>query len=118
MCFQKQKLIKAKIMNTATPTPAPAPQLAIITVPLQEWNETKAMIKSLSDAVASMTQKEEKELLTPKEVCEILKIGRTTFQRYLSNGDLIPVKVNRKKYSKILIRRSDITSLIENPELL
>lgn len=91
-------------------------QLAVITVPMQEWNETRAMIKDLSKTVAGMANKEEKELLTPKEVCEMLKIGRTTFQRYLANGDLEPVRINKKKYSRIYIRRTDITRLLEQPE--
>ena len=50
-------------------------QVAVITVPLQEWNETKGMIKNLCEKVSKITDKEEKELLTPKEVCEMLKIG-------------------------------------------
>jgi excisionase family DNA binding protein len=87
-------------------------QVAVITIPVQEWNEQKAMIKSLCEKVGKLTDKEEKELLTPKEVCEMLKIGRTTYQRYIMDGTLEAVKVNRKKYSKIYVRRSDIESLI------
>jgi len=70
------------------------------------------MIRSLYELVSKLTDKEKKELLTPKEVCEMLKIGRTTYQRYVGNGTLEPVKVNRKKYSKIYVRRSDIENLI------
>jgi excisionase family DNA binding protein len=88
-------------------------QVAVITIPAQEWNEQKAMLKSLCEKVGKLTDKEEKELLTPKEVCEMLKIGRTTYQRYIASGTLEPVKVNRKKYSKVYVRRSDIESLIK-----
>ena len=88
-------------------------QVAVITVPLQEWNEQRAMMRSLCEKVGRLTDQEEKELLTPKEVCEKLKIGRTTLQRYIANGILETVKVNRKKYSKIYVRRSDIESLID-----
>ena len=91
-------------------------QVVVITVPLQEWNEQKAMIKSLCEKVGKLTDKEEKELLTPKEVCEMLKIGRTTYQRYVINGTLEPVRVSRKKYSKMYVRRSDIETLISNGE--
>jgi len=87
--------------------------IAVITVPVQEWNETKDRIKSLCEAVSKLTDKEEKELLTPKEVCELLKIGRTTYQRYINNGTLEPVKVNRTKYSKVYVKRSDIETLIK-----
>jgi len=86
--------------------------IAIITIPAQEWNETKGMIKSLCEDVGKLTAKEEKELLTPKEVCEMLKIGRTTYQRYILNGTLEPVKVNRTKYSKVYVKRSEIETLI------
>lgn len=83
-------------------------QVAVITVPAQEWNETKALLKTISEKLARITDQEEKELLTPKEVCERLKIGRSTFQRYIANGELEPIKVSRKKYSKIYVRRAEI----------
>ena len=92
-------------------------QVAVITVPIQEWNEAKGMIKNLCEKVSRLTDKEEKELLTPNEVCEMLKIGRTTFQRYVANGVLEPVKVNRQKYTKTYIRRSDIETLINSGKL-
>jgi excisionase family DNA binding protein len=88
-------------------------QVAVITIPVQEWNEQKAMIKSLCEKVGKLTDKEEKELLTPKEVCEMLKIGRTTYQRYVIDGTLEPVKVSKKKYSKVYVRRSDIEDMIK-----
>jgi len=87
-------------------------QVAVITIPVQEWNEQKAMIKSLCEKIGKLTDKEEKELLTPKEVCEMLKIGRTTYQRYVLNGTLEPVSVNKKKYSKVYVRRSAIETLM------
>ncbi len=87
-------------------------QLVVITVPAEEWNETKDMIKSLCSEVGKLTTTKDKELLTPNEVCELLKIGRTTFQRYISSGILEPVRVNRNKYSKIYVKRSDIEALI------
>lgn len=88
-------------------------QIAVITVSVEEWNETKDMIKNLCNEVEKLTMKKEKELLTPKEVCEILKIGRTTFQRYITGGILEPIKVNNSKYSKMYVRRSDIQKIID-----
>jgi len=96
-------------MDTAT--------VAVVTVPMGEWNETKAMIKSISDKVEQLTGKEQKELLTPKEVCEALKIGRTTFDRYVINGVFEPIRVNKLKYSKIYIRRADIEKLISEGKI-
>ncbi len=94
-----------------------SPQVAVITVPLQEWNETKGMLKSLCEQVTSLTDKENKELLTPKEVCEMLKIGRSTFQRYVDNGDLPVKRITRKKYSKLYVYRRDIERLANNGTL-
>ncbi|GHS90801.1 hypothetical protein FACS1894203_0310 [Bacteroidia bacterium] len=87
-------------------------QVAVITVPLQEWNEAKGMIKTLCEKVSKLTDKEEKELMTPKEVCEMLKIGRTTYQRYVNNGIFDLVRVSRSKYAKVYVKRSDIEQLI------
>ena len=90
-------------------------QLNVLTITAQEWNETKALIRSISDKVKKLADKEQKELLTSNEVCADLKIGKTTLQRYMANGILEPVKVNRKKYSKIYFRRADIEKLINEP---
>lgn len=87
-------------------------QIAVITVPLNEWQETKDMIKNLCAKVGQLTDKKENELLTPKEVCEILKIGRNTYQRYVLNGTLEPIKVNRQKNAKVYIKRSELQKLI------
>ena len=84
------------------------PEVAVITVPLQEWNDAKEMLKTLCSKVAQLTDQEEKELLTPKDVCEKLKIGRTTFQRYVADGTLAVVSVNKKKGTKKYVQRSEI----------
>jgi response regulator of citrate/malate metabolism len=96
-------------MDTAT--------VAVVTVPIGEWNETKAMLKSISEQVEQLTNKDKKELLTPKEVCQELKIGRTTFERYVINGVFDPVRVNKQKYSKIYIRRADMERLVNEGKI-
>jgi response regulator of citrate/malate metabolism len=89
-------------------------QIAVLTVPMIEWNELKAMIKNTSDQVRELTGREQKELLTPKEVCAMLKIGRSTFERYMNNGVFEVVKVNNQKYSKNYVKRSHLETLIKN----
>jgi len=89
-------------------------QIAILTVPLNEWNEQKALLKDISDQVRALTGKEQKELLTPREVCEMLKIGRTTFERYMNNGVFEVVRVNKQKYSKSYVKRSHLEDLIKS----
>ena len=91
-----------------------AQQIAIITVPLNEWNEQKAMLKDICEQVRTLTGKEQKELLTPKEVCEFLKIGRSTYDRYMNNGVFEVLKVNKQKYSKSYVKRSHLEELIKN----
>ena len=89
-------------------------QITVLTVPLNEWNELKALIKETSIQVRELTGREQKELLTPKDVCTILKIGRTTFERYMNDGVFEVVKVNKQKYSKNYVRRSHLEELIKN----
>lgn len=89
-------------------------QITVLTVPLNEWNEQRAMLKDISEKVKAILSKEQKELLTPKEVCEMLKIGRTTFERYMNDGIFEVVKVNKKKYSKVYVKRSHLEKLIKN----
>ena len=86
--------------------------IAVITIPLSEWNETRNKINDLAHAVRSLTNKKDDELLTPKEVCEILKIGRTTFQRYIANETLTAVRINKEKYSKVYVRRAEIETMV------
>ena len=89
-------------------------QIAVLTVPMTEWNEQKALIKDISEQLRSLTGKEQKELLTPKEVCEVLKIARSTFDRYMNNGVFEVIKVNKQKYSKSYVKRSHLEELIKN----
>ncbi len=82
--------------------------VAIISIPFTEWREVTATVKAMSQKVDSLINERNKELLTPKEVCEMLKIGRTTFDRYVADGLITPERISKKKYSKVLVRRSDI----------
>lgn len=88
-------------------------QVAILTVPAQEWMETKAILRDMAEKLKKLTDKEEKELMTPKEVCEFLKIGRMTFERYKNDAVFEVVRVNTKKYSKVYVKRSELERLIK-----
>jgi predicted site-specific integrase-resolvase len=52
--------------------------------------------------------------MTPKEVCEMLKIGRTTFERYMNDSVFEVIQVNKKKYSKKYVKRSHLEDLIRD----
>jgi len=86
--------------------------VSIITVPQSEWNELKAQVNSIVDKVTALTSKEQKELLTPGEVMKILKIGRTTFDRYVRESILPVTKVNTKKRAKSYVKRVELDRLI------
>lgn len=92
-------------------------QIAVVTVPLSEWNEQKAIIKEMAEQVRALTSKEQKELLTANEVCGMLKISRSTYERYVNDGIIEVSKVNRKKYSKNYVRRAHLEDLIRNGKL-
>jgi len=89
-------------------------EVAVITIPINEWNETKAMINNLSQQVGELVSRNQKEMLTPKEVCSMLKIGRTTYDRYVREGIITPSRIGQKKYSKNLVRRGDVENLVNN----
>lgn len=88
-------------------------QIAVLTVPLTEWNEQKAILYEMAEQIKALTHREQKELLTPKEVCQILKIGRATFERYKNDGKIEVLKIDRTKYSKIYVKRSHLEDLIK-----
>ena len=49
------------------------------------------------------------EVLTVKEVCEALKLGRTVVNSYLWNGTLPSLKIGRRR----LVLRSDLQQFLE-----
>jgi len=85
-------------------------ELAIITVSAKEWNETKDMIKSISNKLNEMSTPKQNELLTVKEVCEILKCGRSTFE-ILKGSGAFPVQ-RTPGIRKIYVLRSDLEKAI------
>ena len=82
----------------------------VISVPSQEWNETKAMIHSISEMLNALTSKPNKELLSPKEVCNMLKIGRSTFERLKNSGQMKVVRTQGTR--KIYVERIEAEKLL------
>lgn len=87
-------------------------QVTVLSVPSSEWNAMNATINDMANKINQLTNKDEKELLTPKEVMEFLKIGRATFDRYKNDSVFECIKVNSKKYSKIYVKRSELEKLV------
>ncbi len=88
--------------------------IAVITVPLEEWTEIKSQLTAISKNLLELKGKNKSEFLTPKEVCELLKCSRNTFQSYIDKGFLEPIKMKTEKYSKLLVRRIDVDFYLQS----
>jgi hypothetical protein len=88
--------------------------IAVITVPLTEWQELKTEMVSIAKSLLEIKNKGQKEFLTPKEAMEILKCGRTTLQSYIDKGFFSVTKMKSEKYSKVIIKRADIDYFIKS----
>lgn len=78
-----------------------------------EWNSLLSTVMDNNAMLKRMVDEAEKKMLTPKEVQEFLKIGKTTYQRYLENKILKQIKIGGKAY----VQRSEIERLIEEGKI-
>ncbi|MFR9531021.1 MAG: helix-turn-helix domain-containing protein [Rikenellaceae bacterium] len=93
---------------------APAtPATILVSIPIEEWNETRAIIKQTNEMLAQMKADKGDEFMTPKEVCDTLKIGKCTFYSYVNKGKIKTSKLDKK----LLIKRADLYEAIENGTL-
>ena len=93
-------------------------QIAVVTVPLQEWNDLKKTVIGISANLRDMISKGKSEFLTVKEACELLKCSRNTFQSYVDTGALEVISTKKKKYSKILVKRTEVYRFLEDKKAL
>ncbi|MDL2230334.1 helix-turn-helix domain-containing protein [Alistipes sp. OttesenSCG-928-L06] len=82
-----------------------------------QYNEIKAILLDIQSKVSAIADAAQKELLTPAEVCKMLKIGRTTYQRHVDNGVFDQVRIDKGRAGKVYVRRADIERLIEEGKL-
>lgn len=85
-------------------------QITTVTVPKMEWDKLLNTMDVLNEKVSKLVTKHDKELLTKKEVMQLLKIGRTTLDRYIDEGILTEVKLDKRKRG--YIKYSQITDLM------
>ena len=88
--------------------------IAVITVPLNEWKDLKNQMQNIAKSLLEIKSQEKSEFLTPKEVCELLKCSRNTFQSYIDKGFLEPIRMKSQKYSKVLIKRVDVEYYLQS----
>lgn len=88
-----------------------------ITISMKEWNKAQSMLIDIQEKVTKLLKDKESELLTPSEVCEMLKISRNTYQRYVKQGVFEQIQPNKGNNSKVYVKRSEIERLIEEGSL-
>ncbi|WP_075559127.1 helix-turn-helix domain-containing protein [Parabacteroides timonensis] len=75
----------------------------------KDWNELKSMILEIRGSLSILVDEAGKELLTPNEICKMLKISRNTFQNYINRNVFKHSKVEGRVY----VKRSEIERLID-----
>lgn len=88
--------------------------IAVITVPLTEWNAMQSKLENIDKSLLALQGKNKSEYLVPKEVCELLKCSRNTYQSYINKGILEPIKVKSEKYSKFIFKRIDVEYYLQS----
>lgn len=89
-------------------------QVTIVQVPVSEWDETKNLIAEIAQTLKDNADKTS-EYVTPNEICEMLKIGRATFDR-MKAKKIIPmyrIEGSKRLYGK----RSEIMRLMHAGKL-
>lgn len=75
----------------------------------RQWNEMQSRLIDIQENISKLVDEAGKELLTPNEICKILKISRNTFQNYINKNVFDYSKVEGKVY----VKRSEIERLID-----
>lgn len=75
----------------------------------KQWNEMQSRLMDVQEKVSKLVDEAGKELLTPNEICKMLKISRNTFQNYINKKVFEYSKVEGKVY----VKRSEIERLID-----
>lgn len=69
----------------------------------------QSRLMDVQEKVSKLVDEAGKELLTPNEICKMLKISRNTFQNYINKKVFEYSKVEGKVY----VKRSEIERLID-----
>ncbi|QXP68956.1 helix-turn-helix domain-containing protein [Polaribacter sp. R2A056_3_33] len=87
-------------------------QIKTIMVPKEEWDKVVTTLEKMNNNISGLMSKNVKEYLTKKEVMSILKIGRTTLDRYIEEGFLHEVKLG--KGTRGYIKQSELDDIMGN----
>lgn len=87
-------------------------QIKTIMVPSEEWDKVVTTLEKMNNNLSGLMSKNVKEYLTKKEVMSILKVGRTTLDRYIEEGFLHEVKLG--KGTRGYIKQSELDDIMGN----
>jgi hypothetical protein len=81
-------------------------------IPENEWHALVSAVLEIKEAVEKLADEASKELLSPAEVCAMLKVSRNTYQNYVRAGLFRQVRTGAGRNARAYVRRSEITRLI------
>ena len=86
-------------------------------IPEKEWNKHNSLLLEIYEMLSKLVKASGEELLTPTEVCKMLKIGRSTYTRYVESGVFEQVRLKAGNNSRVYVKRSEINRLIEEGKI-
>ena len=78
----------------------------------KQWNEMKSILFEIRENVLVLAKEREKELITPKEVCELCKFSKSKYRRFVQAGVIKQIRIGKSKNAKVYVERSEIERLI------
>jgi len=72
----------------------------LVNVPAEQWNEAMSDIAQIKTGMEVLKARQQSEYLTVDQVCEALKIGRSTFYSYKNTGKLKVSRIGKKLFVK------------------
>lgn len=76
----------------------------------KQFNELKSLLLEIKEDVSANKAEKQNEKLTPKEVQEMLGIGKSTYQRYIKDDKVFTQ--HKTTTGRAYVLRSDIEKLI------
>jgi hypothetical protein len=90
----------------------------------KDWNglqnrlmNIEGRLMNIEEGVSKLVDEAGKELLTPNEVCKMLKISRNTYQNYVNDKVFEQIRIDKNKNSRVFVKRSEIERLIDEGKI-
>lgn len=82
----------------------------------RKYNELKSLLLEVKQMLTELLKQNQKQLLTPKEVCALLHISRSTYQRYVDSGIIEQIRIGGNN-SRAYVERCHIERLVEEGKI-